>query len=130
MRCQQFLLHLGEALTKGLAHPKMVIGKYKVRVPYTIEMVNRPQRKLKPSLFYGRGFLSSSVGKESACNAGDLGLIPGSGRSPGGGNGNPLHYSCLENSMERGAWWAIVHGIPESDTTAVLFSKVTICNFL
>lgn len=42
MRCQQFLLHLGEALTKGLAHPKMVLGKHKVRVPYAIEMVNRP----------------------------------------------------------------------------------------
>ena len=43
-------------------------------------------------------------GKESACNAGDAGSIPGSGRSPGGGNGNPLQYSCLENSMDRGAW--------------------------
>ena len=46
----------------------------------------------------------SSVGKESACNAGDLGSIPGSGRSPGEGNGNPLQYSCLENPMDRGAW--------------------------
>ena len=58
-----------------------------------------------------------SVGKESACNAGDLGSIPGSGRSPAEGNGNPLQYSCLENSMDRGAWWAIVHGITELDTT-------------
>ena len=48
--------------------------------------------------------------KESACNAGDLGSIPASGRSPGKGNGNPLQYSCLENSMGRGAWWATVHG--------------------
>ena len=46
-------------------------------------------------------------GKESACNVGDLGLIPGSGRSPGERNGNPLQYSCLENPMERGAWWRI-----------------------
>ena len=53
----------------------------------------------------------SSVGKESACNVGDLGLIPGLGRSPGEGNGNPLQYSCLENPMDRGAWWATVHGI-------------------
>ena len=52
----------------------------------------------------------SSVGKESACNAGDPGLIPGSGRSPGEGNGNPLQYSCLENPMDRGAWQATVHG--------------------
>ena len=52
----------------------------------------------------------------SACNAGDLGLIPGSGRSPGEGNGNPLQYSCLENPMDRGAWWAIVHGVTKSRT--------------
>ena len=51
----------------------------------------------------------SSVGKESACRAGDLGLIPGLGRSPGKGNGNPLQYSCLKNSMDRGAWQATVH---------------------
>ena len=53
----------------------------------------------------------SSDDKESACNAGDLGLIPGSGRSPGEGNGNPLQYSCLENPMDRGAWWATVYGV-------------------
>ena len=53
----------------------------------------------------------------SACNVGDLDLIPGSGRSPGEGNGNPLQYSCLENPMDRGAWQATVHGvIKESDT--------------
>ena len=47
---------------------------------------------------------------------GDLGLIPGSGRSPGEGNGNPLQYSCLENPMDRGAWWATVHGVAKSQT--------------
>ena len=57
------------------------------------------------------GFLPSSVGKESACNAGDMGSIPGSGRSPGEGNGNPLQYSCLENPMDRGPLWATVHGV-------------------
>ena len=57
-----------------------------------------------------------SDGKESACNAGDLGLSPGSGRSPGEGNGNPLQYSGLENSMDRGAWWATVHGVTKSRT--------------
>jgi len=50
-------------------------------------------------------------GKESACNAGDLGLIPGLGRYPGEGRGNPLQYSCLRNPMDRGAWWAAVRGI-------------------
>ena len=59
----------------------------------------------------------SSNGNESACNAGDLGLIPGSGRYPGEGNGNPLQYSCLENPMDGGAWWAAVHGVTESDMT-------------
>ena len=50
-------------------------------------------------------------GKESACQAGDVGLIPGSGTSPGEGNGNPLQYSCLENPMDRGAWLATVHEV-------------------
>ena len=60
------------------------------------------------------GFPCSSVSKESACSAGDLGLIPGLGRSPGEENGYSLQYSCLENSMARGAWWAIVHGVAKS----------------
>ena len=54
--------------------------------------------------------------KESACNAGDQGSIPGSGRSPGKGNGNPLQRSCLENPMDRGAWLAIVHGVTKAQT--------------
>ena len=54
--------------------------------------------------------------KESACNAGDLGLIPGSGRCPGEGNGNPLQSSCLENAMDRGAWQAVVRGVSNSRT--------------
>ena len=61
-------------------------------------------------------FPGGSNGKESACNAGDSGSIPGSGRSPGEGNGNPLQYSCPENSMDRGAWLATVHEIPKSQT--------------
>ena len=57
-----------------------------------------------------------SDGKESACNARDPGLIPGLGRSPGEGNGNPLQYSCLENPIDGGAWWAAVHGVAKSWT--------------
>ena len=53
--------------------------------------------------------------QETAFRAGDLGSISGSGRSSAEGNSNPLHYSCLEKSMDRGAWWAMVHGITESD---------------
>ena len=63
-----------------------------------------------------REFLSRSDGKASTCDAGDTGSIPGSGRSPGEGNGNPLQYACLENSMDGGAWWAIVHGVAKSQT--------------
>ena len=55
-------------------------------------------------------------GKESACNAGDPGSIPGLGRSPGEGNGNPLQYSCQENSMDRGTWCATVHVVAKSWT--------------
>ena len=62
------------------------------------------------------GFPGGSEVKASACNAGDLGSISGSGRSPGEGNGNPLQYSCLENPMDGGASWATVHGIAKSRT--------------
>ena len=62
------------------------------------------------------GFPGGSEVKASACNVGDLGLIPGLGRSPGEGNGNLLQYSCLENLMDGGAWWAKVHGVAKSQT--------------
>ena len=62
------------------------------------------------------GFPGGSVSKESASNAGDPGSIAGLGRSPGEGNGSPLQYSCLENLMDRGAWWATIHGVTKSRT--------------
>ena len=62
------------------------------------------------------GFPGSLEVKASACNAGDPGSIPRLGRSPGEGNGNPLQYSCLENPMDGGAWWATVHGVAKSRT--------------
>ena len=72
------------------------------------------------SLFYSTTLdIPGSNGKESACSAGvsgDAGLIPRSGKSPGEGNGYPLQYSCLEKSMDRRAWWAIVHGVSKSWT--------------
>ena len=62
--------------------------------------------------------------KASGYNSGDLGLIPVSGRSPGEGNGNPLQYSCLENPMDRGAWWAAVHGVTKSQTQLSNFTSL------
>ena len=62
------------------------------------------------------GFPVGSHSKESVLNEGDPGLIPGSGRCPGEENGNPLQYSCLENAMDRGAWWATVYGVTKSRT--------------
>ena len=70
------------------------------------------------------GFPGGSEVKASACNVGDLGLIPGLGRSPGEGNGNPLKYSCLENPMDRGAWWATVYGVAKSRTRLSDFTYV------
>ena len=61
-------------------------------------------------------FSGSSTGKDSACSAGDLGSIPELERSPGGGHGNPLQYSCLENPMDRGVWRAIVHRVTKTRT--------------
>ena len=63
-----------------------------------------------------QSFCGSSDSKESACNAGELGSIPGSGRSPEEGNSFPLQYSCLENPVDRGAWWATVHEVTKSRT--------------
>ena len=63
------------------------------------------------ALWKFKGFPDGSDGKETTCNAGDTGLIPGLGRSPREGNGNPLQYSHLENSMDRGDWQATVHGV-------------------
>ena len=68
--------------------------------------------KIAPHMIMG--FSSGSDSKESACNEGDLGSIPGLGRSPGGGLGNPLQHSCPENSMDRGAWWTAAHGVAKS----------------
>ena len=72
------------------------------------------------------GFPGGSEVKASACNAGDLGSIPGLGRSPGEGNGNPLQYSCLENPMDGGAWWATIHRVAKSRTRLSDFTHIYI----
>ena len=70
------------------------------------------------------GFPGGSEVKASACNVGNLGSIPGSGRSPGEGNGNPLQYSCLENHMDGRAWWVTVHGVVKSWTQLSDFTSL------
>jgi len=100
------------------------IGKYDVPRVTEVGMceahqrvVRRPAWKEKKSpLGSEMEFPGGSDGKDSACNAGDPSLIPGLGRFPGEGNGNPLQYSCLENPMDRGTWWATVHGVAKSQT--------------
>ena len=78
-------------------------------------------------LWLTQGFAGGSDGKEFTCNAGDPGSIPGSGKSPGEGNGYPLQDSVLENPMDRGGWWATVHGVAKSQTRLSdnLFTKLT-----
>ena len=75
------------------------------------------------------GFPGGSEGKASACNVGDPGSIPESGRSPGEGNGNPLQYSCLGNPTERDTWWATVHGVAKSQIR-LNYSNGTTCKCL
>ena len=70
----------------------------------------------KKYLLQSKGLFGSSVVKNLPVQAGDASSIPGSGRCPGEGNGHPLQYSCLENPMDRGAWWATVHGVAKSGT--------------
>ena len=89
-------------------------------VDYLCEIFKRgPTLREFPGSPVVRGFPSGSEVKASACNEGDLGSIPGSGRSPGEGTGNPPQYSCLENPMDTEAWWAIVHGVSELDATSL-----------
>ena len=99
-----------------------VKDKKKERKPFLFHDFSLPQGtspcpeilSLFISLSFVLGFPGSSEVKASACNVRDLGLNPGLGRSPGEENGNPLQYSCLENPMDRGAWWAILHGVAKS----------------
>ena len=89
----------------------MVVGRWEWKENYLFRIRNT-KFYIKWAVYWG--FPSSSVGEESACNAGDPGSIPGWGRSPGKGNGNPLQYSCLENPMDRGAWQVTIHEVAKS----------------
>ena len=97
----------------GLTHRESQKHKLQIKFSYLLRPQGQP---FIPYQAVFGGFPSGSESKESACNAGDLGLIPGLGRSPGEGNGNPLQYSCLENPMDREAQWASVHRVAKSWT--------------
>ena len=102
-------------------------SQYVVREPYgsqTFYMLSSVTQSTKYSLL---GFPGGSEVKASACNVGGLCSIPGLGRSPGEGNGNPLQYSCLENPMDGGAWWAAVHGVAQSQTRLMQLSSSSVC---
>ena len=100
--------------TVQLSHPYMTTGKTSLDQKTSVGKVMSLLFNMLSRLVHS--FPGGSEGKASACNAGDPGSIPGLGRSPGEGKGNPLQYSCLENPMDRGAWQATVHGVTKSRT--------------
>ena len=96
---------------KGASHLMQVISRSELSILLCSKCGCQKLVGVKNLSSTTKEFPCSSAGKKkSACNAGDPGSIPGLGRSPGEGNGNPLQYSCLENPMDRGAWQATVHG--------------------
>jgi len=114
---QQLLMKVPPTEEDGVQTPGEVRWKCQLeeteREPWGRALIHLEKKSSMISL---QGFPGGSDSKESACNAGVLGLIPGSGRSPGEGNGNPLQCSCLQNSMDRGAWLATVQGVTKSWT--------------
>ena len=107
-------------LFKNTPCPLRISARHPIGLTQSLRVLRRRSPKaaqlelsFQAQLFF-RGIISGSDGKEPACNAEDISLIPGSGRSSGEGNDNSLQYSCLVNSMDRGAWWATVHGVAKS----------------
>ena len=88
--------------------PSPILKSRDVNLPTKVHIVKAMSKLVK---VFPVVIPDGSEVKASACNSGDMGSIPGLGRSPGEGNGNPLQYPCLENIMDRGAWWAAVHGV-------------------
>ena len=104
---------LGRSLGEGKGYPLQYSG-LENSMDCIVHGVTKSQTRLRD--FHILDFPGGSDGKESACNVGDWSLIPGSGRSPGGGDGNPLQYSCLENTTDRSTWWATVHRVTKHRT--------------
>ena len=112
--CDKCLTHLD--ITKDTAESPKLNSGGPSGLQVTKQNWKHSDLKYLESITWPYGFPHSLVSKESACNAGDPGSIPGSGRSPGVGNGNPLQYSCLENPRDRGTWRAVVQGMAKSWT--------------
>ena len=112
---ETWVLSLGQEdlLKKEMATHSSILGW---RIPWTEESGGLQSMGLQKNWTLLKDFPGGSDGKASAYNVGDLCSISGWGRSPGEGNGNPLQYSCLENPMYRGVWWATVHGVTKSRT--------------
>ena len=106
----------GRLCVHEISEPAAILGFVRKLFCCGLQLTNFPTLPVLRSFFLASLSSCGSAGKESACNAGDLGSIPGWGRSPGDGNGNPLQYCCLENCMNGGAWWATVHGVSKSRT--------------
>ena len=105
-------------LLQGIEYssPCYPVGSCCLSILYTVACICQSQTPNLSPLLVTVGFLGGSMVKNLPANAGDTGLIPGSGRSSGVGNGNPLQYSCLGNLRDRGAWQATVHGVAKSQT--------------
>ena len=106
----------GGILTLAQKNKKHTATQKPTHKPPSIVIHNTQKTGTTPCLSTDGDFPRGSDSKESICNAGDPGLIPGSGKSPGEGHGNPFQYSCLENPVDSGAWLAIVHGVTKRKT--------------
>ena len=114
--------HIPPELCTNMSPPPVQCVSHKLRNQLHEDLHAPPQNWCHLHLLWAS--LVAQRLKPSACNAGDLGSIPGSGRSPGNGNGTPLQYSCLENPMDGGAWWATVHGLAKSRTQLSDFTSL------
>ena len=93
------------------------------------QLLSETTARVKSAFICSMGFPAGSDSKESACNEGDPGSFLGSGKSTGEGNGYPLQYSCLENFLDRGAWWASVHGVSKGSDTQQRTKHNMLCGY-
>ena len=123
--------HLSPSICHEVMGPDAIVLLFWIlsfKPAFSLSFSPASKNSLVPLGFLPLGFPGGKCGEESACNAGDQALIPGSGRSPGEGNDNLLQHSCLENFMDRGAWWPIIHGVAKSQTWLSNFHYYYFCH--